>query len=127
MVDLYSKIKSILVENFCEAGETDKDGLFRNTNIGNCLYLSTNKNGWCYSCASVKKNLFRKFSINADGSMRNEGKVSRVYITDIVKQAEKSTKYAVLTPMITHNFYQNGEFNVTKMLNWQDIDTLIEA
>ena len=74
------------------------------------LNLSTDKNGWCYSCASIKKNLFRKFSINADGSMRNEGKVSCVYVTDIVKQAEKSTKYAVLTPMMAHNFHQNGEF-----------------
>ena len=124
---LFFIIENILKENFCRTGETDKDGIFRHTSYGNTLYIVKGNKGYAYHLYFLRengRNRILKYSINSDGSMRNEGKASNVCLYEIDEYVQKATKYAILTPKEEYEQNQKGEYSIAKMLKWKPIEQL---
>lgn len=97
----YLNCLEILKDNYCRGGETDKDGLYRFISGGNLLYLANKSGGWCYRYTGSTHNMV-KFSIKADGKMKDGGKLRKCDVLDLDKVFQKSTKYAILTPQQEH-------------------------
>lgn len=97
----YDEIKNLLVENFCKGGTYDNSGRWRYSSEGNTVYLADKKGGWAYVCKKIENNGYMyivKYSIKADGGMKNCGKYSQAWYTDIKKMLDKATKYAIQEP-----------------------------
>ena len=93
----YLDCLEVLKGNYCRGGETDKDGIYRYTTGGNLLFLANKAGGWCFIYAGSAHNMI-KYSIKADGKMKNGGKYRKSNIIDLENIFRKSTKYAILTP-----------------------------
>ena len=97
----YKDIKSLLSENFCKGGVYDDAGHWRYTTEGNTIYLADNKSGWAYICKGINDNGYMhlvKYSIDANGKMKNSGKYVKAYWMDVEKMLDKATKYAIKEP-----------------------------
>lgn len=97
----YNDIKILLSENFCKGGVYDNAGHWRYTASGNTVYLADNKSGWAYICKGINNNGYMhivKYSIDANGKMKNSGKYVKALWMDIGKMLNKATKYAIEEP-----------------------------
>lgn len=97
----YRDCLEILKDNYCRGGENDKDGLYRFISGGNLLYLANKTGGWCFRYTGSVHSMV-KFSIKADGKMKDSGKLRKSDAIDLDKVLQRSTKYAVLTPQQEH-------------------------
>lgn len=124
-MDLDSKIKNILTDNYCEAGKVDKDGVYHQFNTGNCLYVSYKRGGWCFRCCNLKENMYIKFPTYKDGSAKSGEETHNVSLTEIVEYISVAKKYAILTPLNIKMAQERGNFNITKILKWENITDII--
>ena len=111
----YEEIKNLLVENFCKGGTYDDSGRWRYSSEGNTVFLANKKGGWAYVCKKIEDNGYThivKYSIKADGRMKNCGKLIETWHTDIVKMLNKATKYAICKPWA----------EINEPLHWIDIE-----
>lgn len=111
---LLAALLDLLKENYNEGGRYDDNGNWIYATCGNTVYLANDKGGQAYVCNGIKGDDMSivKYSIKSDGTMKNEGKLSRATLTNMTNMLNKATKYAINAPQ---------DISCNKALHWISI------